>query len=100
MGAIPTGSGVGVEGGSEVKDESKVGKKLDVEGLSFKILSGTYVSLVRSPDMEEEAFNAGVVWVDCMDDGPGAVVSVSFVDCSLVLLLLVLICFPGWQIFI
>ena len=43
MGAIPTGSGVGVEGGSEVKDESKVGKKLDVEGLSFKILSGTYV---------------------------------------------------------
>ena len=57
------------------------------------------LSLVRSPDMEEEAFNAGVD-SDCMDDGPGAVVSVSFVDCSLVLLLLVLICFPGWQIFI
>ena len=49
--------------------------------------------------MEEEALTAGVD-SDCMDDGPVAVVSVSFVDCSFALLSLVLICFLGWQIFV
>ena len=48
MGTVATGFGVGAEGGSEVKDASKVGKKLDVEGFSIKDLSGTNVSVVRS----------------------------------------------------
>ena len=46
---------VGSEGVSEVKEASKVGRKSDeAVTVGEDLLSGTYVSVVRSPRMEDE----------------------------------------------